>query len=173
MSGRPTRRSETEDPVYVAPWLSPVVYSVPFSLLHMNMFSYRKLHEYYNTSQHDPIAWLPINHWVKFSKGHFKLMGPLNSLFPWILTLKPSPSCTCSYPLQICDSNHTFCNQAQKQPCCLHPSGAPTHLPLSHPFCLHRTYFPRALRGITSQAQNLRTSIDINRLKQAISFAVL
>jgi len=33
-----------------------------------------------------------------------------------------------------------FQSGAQRQPCCLHPSGAPTHLPLSRPFCCRRTY---------------------------------
>jgi len=33
-----------------------------------------------------------------------------------------------------------FQSGAQRQPCCLHPSGAPTHLPLFHPFCWSRTY---------------------------------
>jgi len=28
-----------------------------------------------------------------------------------------------------------FQSGAQRQPCGLHPSGAPTHLPLSRPFC--------------------------------------
>ena len=34
-----------------------------------------------------------------------------------------------------------FCCGAQTRPCCLHPSGAPTHPPpLSRPFCSHRAY---------------------------------
>ena len=30
-------------------------------------------------------------------------------------------------------------SQRWTQPCCLHPSGVPTHLPLSRPFCSRRT----------------------------------
>ena len=36
------------------------------------------------------------------------------------------------------------------QPCCLHPLGAPTHLPLSRPFCWSRTYLQRTLPEVTS-----------------------
>ena len=43
-----------------------------------------------------------------------------------------------------------FYSQAQKQPCCLHPSGAATHFPC-----------PTSLHQLTSQAQNLPTSIEV------------
>ena len=33
-----------------------------------------------------------------------------------------------------CQPSH-FYSQAQMRPCCLHPLDAPTHLPLSRPFC--------------------------------------
>ena len=42
-----------------------------------------------------------------------------------------------------------FYRGAQTQPCCLHPPGAPTHLPLSRPFCCRRTYLPRTLPEVT------------------------
>ena len=38
-----------------------------------------------------------------------------------------------------------FQSKAQRRPCCLHPSGAPTHLPLSRPFCWSRTYLQKAI----------------------------
>ena len=40
---------------------------------------------------------------------------------------------------------------AHPEPCCLHPLGAPTHLPLSCPFCWSRTYRQRSLQEVTSQ----------------------
>jgi len=46
-----------------------------------------------------------------------------------------------------------FQSRAQRQPCCLHPSSAPTHLPLSHPFCCRRTYLVKSLQEVTSQEE--------------------
>ena len=43
-----------------------------------------------------------------------------------------------------------FSRRAQMRPCCLHPSGTPTHLPLLRPLCWSRTYLQRALPEVTS-----------------------
>ena len=40
-----------------------------------------------------------------------------------------------------------FHGQAQTQPCCLHPLGAPTHLPLSHPFLDLQNLSPKDIAG--------------------------
>ena len=47
-----------------------------------------------------------------------------------------------------------FQSRAQRQPCCLHPSDAPTHLPLSRHFCWSRTYLQRSLQEVTSQDES-------------------
>ena len=52
-------------------------------------------------------------------------------------------------------------SQVQKQPCCLHPLGTPTHLPLSPAFLLEQNLSSRTLPEVTSQAQNLPTSIEV------------
>ena len=39
-------------------------------------------------------------------------------------------------------------------------SGAPTHLPLSHPFCLSRTYLQRSLQEVTSQDKSFMPDIS-------------
>ena len=44
-----------------------------------------------------------------------------------------------------------FYSWAQRRPCFLHPLGAPTHLPLSYPFCWSKTHFQRSLQEVTSQ----------------------
>ena len=46
-----------------------------------------------------------------------------------------------------------FRSGAQRQPRYLHPLGAPTHLPLSRPFCCRRTYLVRSLQEVTSQEE--------------------
>ena len=41
-----------------------------------------------------------------------------------------------------------FYSQLQQPPCNVTQRGAPTHLPLSHPFCYHRTYLQNGLRQL-------------------------
>jgi len=43
----------------------------------------------------------------------------------------------------------------QAQPYCLHPSGAPTNLPLSHPFCSCTTYLPE----VTLEAESFMVQV--------------
>ena len=57
-----------------------------------------------------------------------------------------------------------FQSGAQRRPCCLHPSGGPTHLPLSHPFCWSRTYLVKSLQEVTSQAESCMTPICVYRI---------
>ena len=47
----------------------------------------------------------------------------------------------------------------QAQPYCLHPSGAPTNLPLSHPFCLYRTYLLKTFPEATLEAESFMVQI--------------
>ena len=54
---------------------------------------------------------------------------------------------TATFPSQC--RPRPFYRVAQTRPCCLHPPGAPTHLPLSRPFCCRRTYLPRTLPEVT------------------------
>ena len=53
-----------------------------------------------------------------------------------------------------------FQSGAQRQPCCLHPSGAPTHLPLLRLFCCGRTYLLRSLQEVTSQDESFMPDIS-------------
>ena len=53
-----------------------------------------------------------------------------------------------------------FQSGAQRWPCCLHPSGAPTHLPLSRPFCWSRTYLQRSLQEVMSQDESFMPDIS-------------
>ena len=41
----------------------------------------------------------------------------------------------------------------------LHLSGAPTHLPQSHPFCSQRAYLPKALPEVMSEAESFTVQI--------------
>ena len=50
--------------------------------------------------------------------------------------------------------------QAQTWPCSLHPLCVPTHRPLTHPFCSHRTYLLRILPDVTSQDESLMPDIS-------------
>ena len=43
---------------------------------------------------------------------------------------------------------------------CLHPSGVPTHLPLSRPFCCPRTYLVKSLQEVTSQEESFVPDIS-------------
>ena len=45
--------------------------------------------------------------------------------------------------------------EAQTRPCRLHPAGAPTHLPLSHPLCSCRIYLQRTLPEVTHEVESL------------------
>jgi len=52
-------------------------------------------------------------------------------------------------------------SQAQTWPHCFHPSGEPTHLPMSHPFCSCRTS-----RVVTSQNwSDITKSSDVTKMK--------
>ena len=53
-----------------------------------------------------------------------------------------------------------FQSGAQRRPCCLYPSGAATHLPLSRPFCCRRTYLQRSLQEVTSQHESFMPDIS-------------
>ena len=53
-----------------------------------------------------------------------------------------------------------FQSGARRRPCCLHPSGAATHLPLSRPFCCRRTYLQRSLQEVTSQHESFMPDIS-------------
>ena len=53
-----------------------------------------------------------------------------------------------------------FQSRAQRRPCCLHSSGEPTHLPLSRPFCCHRTYLQMSLQEVTSQDESFMPDIS-------------
>ena len=53
-----------------------------------------------------------------------------------------------------------FQNGAQKRPCCLHPLGAPTLLPLFHPFCWSRTYLQKTLQEVTSRDESFMPDIS-------------
>ena len=53
-----------------------------------------------------------------------------------------------------------FQSGAQRRPCCLHPLGAPTHLPLSRPFCWSRTYLQRSLQEVMSQDESFIPDIS-------------
>ena len=77
--------------------------------------------------------------------------------YTWIkLTIYPvlsgfqSPNCT--HVLLQPFSTHSWLTQ--RRPCCLHPSGTPTHLSLSRPFCWSRTYLQRLLQEVTSQDES-------------------
>ena len=69
-----------------------------------------------------------------------------------------------------------FQSGAQTQPCCLHPSGAPTHLPLSRPFCCCRTYLVKSFQEVTSQEESFIPDISgyiWERVKSSIRYSVL
>ena len=53
-----------------------------------------------------------------------------------------------------------FQSGAQRRLCCLHPSGAPTHLHLSCPFCWSRTNLWRSLQEVMSQDEIFMSDIS-------------
>jgi len=112
---------------------------------------------------HPPINVLAIAtalSWQLLTQARLKAFLPEMGAMQGERTVFSTRLCIGGQQWPIQSKPRCFQNGAQRRPWWLHPSGAPTHFPLSHPFCWSGTYCQRSLQE--GKLQDESFTLDIS-----------